>query len=111
MPKPVVVTISHALGREQAVERLRERIGAIRQALGQYRVVMVKDEWTGDRLNLGLSALGQTVQGTVDVKDDHVRIEVQLPWLLAAFADRLAGDGWQRVYDGDDGWLFTMPPG
>ncbi|WP_406857729.1 polyhydroxyalkanoic acid system family protein [Alsobacter sp. KACC 23698] len=89
MPKPVVVTISHALGREQAVERLRERIGAIRQALGQYRVVMVKDEWAGDRLNLGLSALGQTVQGIVDVKDDHVRIEVQLPWLLAAFADRL----------------------
>jgi putative polyhydroxyalkanoate system protein len=89
MSKPVVVTISHSLGREQAAARLRERIGAARQMLGQYRILVVKDEWNGDRLDLGLSALGQTVNGTVDVEDDHVRIEVRLPALLAAFADRI----------------------
>lgn len=89
MPKPLVVTISHSLGREQAVARLKERIGTARQMLSQYRVAVVKDEWNDDRLDLGLSALSQTVRGTVDVKDDHVRIEVLLPWLLAAFADRV----------------------
>jgi putative polyhydroxyalkanoate system protein len=89
MSKPVVVTISHSMGREQARERLRERIGVAQQMLGTYRVGMVADEWDGDRLKLSLAALGQTVHGTVDVMDDLVRVEVQLPWLLAAFADRI----------------------
>jgi putative polyhydroxyalkanoate system protein len=89
MPKPVVVTISHTMGREQAAARLKERIAVARQMLGSYRIVMVADQWEGDRLNVGLSALGQTVHGTVDVMDDIVRVEVQLPWLLAAFADRI----------------------
>ncbi len=89
MPKPLVVTISHSLGRETASARLRERVGMARQILSQYRVAVVKDEWTGDRLDFGVSTLGQTVQGSVDVEDDLVRIEVQLPWLLAAFAERI----------------------
>jgi putative polyhydroxyalkanoate system protein len=89
MPKPLVVTISHSLGREQAAARLREKIGAVRQILTQYRVAVVKDEWTGDRLDFGVSALGQSVQGAVEVRDDHVRIEVQLPWLLASFSERI----------------------
>lgn len=91
MPKSVVVTISHSLGREQARARLRERIGAFRQMLGTYRVALVRDDWEGDRLTVGLSALGQTLQGTVDVMDDHLRIEVQLPLMLAAFAERIRG--------------------
>ena len=31
-------------------------------------------------------ALGQAIGGNVDVADDHVRIEVTLPWLLQKFA-------------------------
>ena len=31
-------------------------------------------------------ALGQAVSGHVDVADDHVRVEVMLPWLLQRFA-------------------------
>jgi putative polyhydroxyalkanoate system protein len=89
MPKPLVVTISHTMGREQAAARLKERIGVVQQMLGSYRIGIVADQWDGDRLNVRLSALGQAVHGTVDVMDDLVRVEVQLPWLLAAFADRI----------------------
>ena len=89
MSKPVVVTISHSLGREEAANRLRGRIGTVRQILDQYRIAVVKDEWNGDRMSFGVSALGQNVQGAVDVHEDHVRIEVQLPWILAAFAERV----------------------
>lgn len=32
------------------------------------------------------TALRQQVGGTVDVADDHVRLEVMLPWLLAGLA-------------------------
>ena len=32
-------------------------------------------------------ALGQAASGHVDVEDDHVRVEVVLPWLLQRFAE------------------------
>jgi hypothetical protein len=31
-------------------------------------------------------ALGQAASGQIDVADDHVRLEVMLPWLLQRFA-------------------------
>ena len=32
-------------------------------------------------------ALGQAASGHLDVEDDHVRLEVTLPWLLQRFAE------------------------
>jgi hypothetical protein len=32
-------------------------------------------------------ALGQAAAGHLDVADDHVRLEVMLPWLLQRFAE------------------------
>ena len=32
-------------------------------------------------------ALGQAASGHLDVADDHVRLEVTLPWLLQRFAE------------------------
>ena len=32
---------------------------------------------------------GQSAVGFIDVADDHVRLEVQLPWLLAVVAEKL----------------------
>ena len=33
-----------------------------------------------------VTALAQSASGTIDVLDDHVRLEVVLPWLLAKVA-------------------------
>ena len=32
-------------------------------------------------------ARGQAASGQIDVEDDHVRLEVTLPWLLQRFAE------------------------
>jgi hypothetical protein len=32
-------------------------------------------------------ALGQAASGHIDVAEDHVRLEVMLPWLLQKFAE------------------------
>ena len=32
--------------------------------------------------------LGQTTTGTIDVGEDNVRLEVQLPWLLSMLANK-----------------------
>jgi Putative polyhydroxyalkanoic acid system protein (PHA_gran_rgn) len=87
MSRPVVVNIPHRLGRQEAVRRLKTGFGNVRSTFGQSFVVM-KDEWAGDHLDFRASLLGQTTTGTVDVADDHVRLEVQLPWLLSLLADK-----------------------
>lgn len=37
--------------------------------------------------DLSASRVGQAVSGHLDVADDHVRLEVVLPWLLQRFAE------------------------
>ncbi|MGD9501806.1 MAG: polyhydroxyalkanoic acid system family protein [Methyloceanibacter sp.] len=87
MSRPVVVTIPHRLGRQEAARRLKAGFSNVRSSFGQSFVV-VKDEWAGDHLDFRASLLGQTTTGTVDVADDHVRLEVQLPWVLALLAEK-----------------------
>jgi putative polyhydroxyalkanoate system protein len=85
MDTPLVVEIPHRLGKEEAVRRLK---GGIGKASSQYgNMVQVHEEiWSGDRLSFRVEALRQIVSGTVDVREENVRIEVMLPWLLARLA-------------------------
>jgi hypothetical protein len=41
---------------------------------------------TPSRESFRASLLGQSTTGTVDVAEDHVRLEVKLPWLLSLLA-------------------------
>jgi Putative polyhydroxyalkanoic acid system protein (PHA_gran_rgn) len=84
MSAPLVVSIPHKLGREEASRRLKTGLG---RAAASLPVLQIDEErWDGDRLNFRVRALGQVASGQVDVGDDHVRVEVVLPWLLQRFA-------------------------
>ena len=84
MSKPVVVSIPHSLGKEEALRRLKPGLTG---AAASFPVLKVDEEiWSGDRLIFRVRALGQAAAGTVDVAEDHVRLEVTLPWLLHKFA-------------------------
>jgi hypothetical protein len=48
-----------------------------------------EETWTGDHLQFRVSALGQTASGTIDVADDHVNLQVFLPWLLSKLAEAI----------------------
>ena len=88
MSKPLVVTISHSLGKEEAVRRLKSGLGSVPATF--HHVLAVQEEvWSGNRLQFRVSALGQVANGTIDVGDDHVRLTVTLPWLLAKLAEKL----------------------
>jgi len=87
MPVPVVVTIPHRLGKEEAKRRLEAGFRGVRKSVGASFAVL-KDEWKGDHLDFSAALLGQTTKGTVDVADDHVRLEVELPWVLALLANK-----------------------
>lgn len=86
MSKPLTVSIPHHLGKDEAVRRLKAGLGGVRTNYSH--IFNVQEEtWTGDRLAFRISALAQTVSGTIDVADDHVTLQVFLPWLLAKLAE------------------------
>jgi hypothetical protein len=85
MSAPLVVSIPHRLGREEARRRLKT--GLTRAAASMPVLKVDEEKWDGDRMIFRVRALGQAAAGHVDVEDDHVRIEVTLPWLLQRFAE------------------------
>jgi putative polyhydroxyalkanoate system protein len=87
MSKPVVVTISHSLGKEGAKQRLRNTVGQMVSQLGP--IASVEEEWSGDRMSFRLTAVGQAISGFIDVLEDAVRVEVLLPGLLGMLAGRI----------------------
>jgi hypothetical protein len=84
MSAPLIVSIPHRLGREEASRRLKT---GLTRAASSVPVLKVDEErWEGDRMIFRVRALGQAASGHLDVADDHVRLEVTLPWLLQKFA-------------------------
>ncbi|ACI94177.1 conserved hypothetical protein [Afipia carboxidovorans OM5] len=86
MSKPLVVSIPHSLGREEAIRRLKNGLSGARTQYSQYLTVN-EETWDENQLAFRVTALKQAVSGTIDVAEDHVRLEVVLPWLLAKLAD------------------------
>ena len=90
MSKPLIVTVPHQLGRTEARRRLETGIGHLKAKFGD-KVSSVTDSWAGDRLDVRVEALGQSAEAQLDVEEDHVRVEVQLPWMLALVAEKAKG--------------------
>jgi hypothetical protein len=90
MSKSIVVTLPHDLGVEAAKKRVSERIDLLRH---DYIDKLAHSEvaWTGDRADIRVVAFGQTITAQLDVKPDSLRIEVQLPWVLAILSDKIQG--------------------
>lgn len=87
MSKPLVVTIPHQLGRANAQRRLATGIDGLKSRFAD-KVSAIDERWTGDHLDLAIKALGQSVSAQLDVLEDHVRVEVELPWMLAMIAEK-----------------------
>jgi Putative polyhydroxyalkanoic acid system protein (PHA_gran_rgn) len=88
MSKPLVVSIPHRLGKDEAIRRLKNGLAEARRRFGHVFTVS-EERWDQDRLQFHISALGQAVSGTIDVAEDSVRLEILLPWLLAKLAETL----------------------
>jgi putative polyhydroxyalkanoic acid system protein len=85
MSTPLIVSIPHRLGREEATRRLKT---GLTRAAASIPVLKVDEErWEDDRMIFRVRAMGQAASGHLDVADDHVRLEVTLPWLLQRFAE------------------------
>ncbi len=88
MSRPLVVSIPHNLGREEALRRLKGGMGNLRSQFGD-KLTKLEDKWTGDRMDFDVRALGQSVTGHLEVFNDSVRVEVQLPWVLSMIVNKI----------------------
>ncbi|ODP37722.1 polyhydroxyalkanoic acid system family protein [Sphingomonas turrisvirgatae] len=87
MPDPVIVDIPHKLGKEGARARLASGVGKIGSMIPGGGAV--QERWDGDSLHFTVTAMGQTVASRLDLHDDRVHAEVDLPPFLALFAGKI----------------------
>ena len=69
VPEPLVITISHRLGRDEAKRRLDDGLGHIRGQLAGF-VSSLDYTWTGYRLDFSVTAMRQSIDGRIDIEDD-----------------------------------------
>jgi len=84
MSQPIVVSLPHRLGKAEALRRLKASFSDGQSGGGPF----FGFKNPGDHLDFRASMLGQITTGTVDVAEDHVRLEVQLPWLLSMLPNK-----------------------
>ena len=89
MVKPIVVSIPHELGRAEARRRIEAGLTRITHQFGEG--VKLTTAWEGDRLAFSAKVVGQAVAGRLDVLEDAVRMEVELPPFFAMIADKVKG--------------------
>jgi hypothetical protein len=91
MARPVTVTIPHKLGKAEARARVESSVGDFKSKLASMGLGQMQHVWADDRLNFHARMLGQNITGRLDVREDDLRIEVDLPAFLAGLADKIAG--------------------
>ena len=90
MSRSIVMTFPHQLGIAEAKKRIAERFELLK---AQYmdKIGQAEIAWVGDVAHLRVAALGQTATAEIDIKAAEIRVEVHLPWLLAAMANKIEG--------------------
>jgi hypothetical protein len=87
MSKPLIVSIPHNLGRDEALRRIQTGLVSARQRFAAHLVIR-EERWTGSHLDFQVAALRQEVTGAIDVGQSEVTVTVQLPWVLAVIAEK-----------------------
>ncbi|HYI47158.1 MAG TPA: polyhydroxyalkanoic acid system family protein [Allosphingosinicella sp.] len=83
MSAPIQVDLPHNLGAGEAKRRIAGNLGGLAGRLPAG--ASVSSNWQGDRLELAVGALGQTIDAQLLVEDKRVRVTVLLPPALAFF--------------------------
>lgn len=85
MSEKITVNIPHKLGKDAARTRIENGFAKVQEQMVG-KAVDVEQSWTNDQLDFAVGIMGQNVRGRLDVADNHVHVELDLPWLLAKLA-------------------------
>ncbi len=84
MTQPITIDLPHSLGAQEAKRRMQDGIHKLKDHIPGG--ANVQSSWSGDRLNLNVGAMGQTVDARLDVLENKIHLEVQLPPMLSFLA-------------------------
>lgn len=87
MAKPLAVDIPHQLTQDEARQRLVNGLADARAKYGNH-LAGFTETWSGNHMEFGGKVMGQNISGRIDVMPQSVRVEVDLPMLLAMFAKK-----------------------
>ena len=87
MSRPVAIDIPHSQGKAAARQKLENGFDKLAGFVPGGRVT--EHRWNGDQLFFAVEALGQRVGATVEVMEDKVHAELDLPPAMALFASRI----------------------
>jgi hypothetical protein len=104
MSQPLIVSVPHRLGRQEAMRRLDRGIGRLQPELG-ILLSGLNYHWQGDTLNFIASVMWQRITGRIEVLDDAVRVEIDLPWVMQLLRDTI-----ERRVRGRGIALLERPP-
>jgi hypothetical protein len=87
MPK-LSISVPHALGQQQAVDRLKQRFHLLRETYQQH-ITALEEEWKEHVLSFALTTFGVTVKGSVAAEPEEVKVDAHLPLMAAMFKGRI----------------------
>jgi putative polyhydroxyalkanoate system protein len=82
--QPIHVDMPHKLGRTEARRRIADNIHKLTSFFPGGG--SVTHQWQGDRLDLDITAMSQSVTARIEVEDALIRVHVALPGLLGMMA-------------------------
>jgi hypothetical protein len=89
--KTINLSIPHRLSTDEARTRIQNTIAGLKNQHAA-RLAQVEERWTGNHMDFRLGVMGQFVTGRVDVSERSVDLAIDLPWILAMFADKVRGE-------------------
>ena len=87
MIKTITISIPHRLTQEEARTRLANGLTELKQKYAG-SVAGLEENWSGNLLSFRLTAVGQSITGRAEVLAEAVKLDIDLPWLLAMFAEK-----------------------
>jgi hypothetical protein len=88
MARTITVTIPHKLSQQEAKRRIETGITDARARFGSM-LKGVEETWNENSMHFSLSTMGQNITGRLHIEPELARLEVDLPLILAMFADKL----------------------
>lgn len=74
--------VPHSLGKQEARRRIEAGLPKLEQHIPGGG--SVTSNWTAeDRLSLGIEAMAQTVSVSIEIEDDRVRGDIEVPMMLS----------------------------
>lgn len=95
MSKTVVLSFPHELTQAEAKARIEKGIDDLRTGFAS-RISHLEQRWVENHLDFELGAAGQHVAGRLDVLPHEIKLEVDLPWMLAMVAGKFTKEVEQR---------------